>query len=84
MAGVQGPPIIPAGILNALGSFEDHGVVGPPITVEQIGPPIIPGNPVFGTIPAVQILNALGGGFSDTTTVDLLGVAGLPHDPLIG
>ena len=80
MAGQSGPPIIPAGILNALGSFETHQQVGPPITVEVNGPPIIPGNSVFGAIPAVQIIETI---FHDTTTtVDLLGVAGLPHDPI--
>jgi hypothetical protein len=57
----SGPPIIPAGILTALGSFEAHGITGPPITVEQLGPPIIPGNPVFGDIPAAQIIGALFG-----------------------
>jgi hypothetical protein len=61
MAGIQGPPIIPAGILNALSSFEEHGILGPPITVGVVGPPIIPGNPVFGDVPAVQIIGALFG-----------------------
>jgi hypothetical protein len=71
MAELNGPPIIPAGILNALRTFEQHGIQGPPITVEQAGPPIIPGNPVFGAAPATQIIQAL---FHETTTtVALLG-----------
>jgi len=82
-AGIVGPPIIPAGITNALNTFLDHELSGPPITVEQSGPPIIPGNPVFGDIPAAPILNTFFG-LHDTTTIDVLGVADLHHDTPLG
>jgi hypothetical protein len=61
MADIIGPPIVPAGILNALNSFEAHMQNGPPIIP---GNPIdaIPGNPIFveeGT--GVLIVGALFG-----------------------
>jgi hypothetical protein len=77
----SGPPIIPAGIQKALNTFLDHEVNGPPIAAIP-GEPVIPSDPVFGTPPGMQIFQ-VHFGLSDTT-VDLLGVAGHPHDPLIG
>jgi hypothetical protein len=44
---------------------------------------VAPGNPLFDGSPQTQIIHEIFG-FSDTTTVDVLGVAGLSHDPLIG
>jgi hypothetical protein len=78
MAGLQGPPIIPSGILKALGAFEEHGIQGPPITVEQSGPPIIPGNPIFGTIPAAPILNTFFGLHDTTATAEIVGPPIIP------
>jgi hypothetical protein len=67
----------PSGIVTAL----DHvsAIPGNPVTPPN---PVIPGNPVFPVAPASLIIDALFG--ETTTTVDILGVAGLPHDPLIG
>jgi hypothetical protein len=80
----SGPPSIPAGITNALNTFLDHEINGPPSTAIPANP-IIPGNPIFGEAPGMQIFQAhFGGGFSDTTTIDVLGVADLHHDALLG
>jgi hypothetical protein len=76
-----GSPDHTAGILNALATLQTHEQLGPPITIEQSGPPIIPGNPIFEIVPAAQIIETIF--HQTTTTVDVLGVAGL-HDPLIG
>jgi hypothetical protein len=76
MAGIVGPPIIPTGITNALGTFEQHLQLGPPIDI-ILGNPVIPGNPVFGDGPASHIIGAL---FGEAPTVDVLGITDLHHD----
>jgi hypothetical protein len=60
MPDLIGPPIVPAGILNALNTFEQHLQAGPPIIP---GNPIasIPGNPVFPDGTGVQIVGFLFG-----------------------
>jgi hypothetical protein len=82
MAGILGPPIIPAGITNALNTFLDHELSGPAIAATP-GEPIIPGNPIFGGAPGMQIFQAHFG-LSETTTIDVLGVADLHHDAPLG
>jgi hypothetical protein len=68
---------LPSGIAIALNHLS--AVPGNPIVP---GNPVIPGNPTFGEIgPAAPIIHAL---FAETTTVDVLGVAALTHDTLIG
>jgi hypothetical protein len=82
MAGIAGHPSIPAGITNALNTFLDHELNGPAIAATP-GEPVIPGNPIFGATPGMQIFEAHFG-LHDTTTIDVLGIADLHHDTPFG
>jgi hypothetical protein len=72
---LHGPAFeLPSGITSAL----DHLSALPNFVP---GNPVVPGNPIFGAAPAAEIIDTL---FHETTTVDVLGTAGLHPEWLIG
>jgi hypothetical protein len=64
----------PAGIVAAI---EHLSPIPFPFDAGIPGNPVIPGNPIFEAVPAAPLLITL-------FEIDVVGVAGLSHDPLIG